>query len=145
MRASSWRRELLGFVLLVLPTPLAAQTPCTTNCTVRVGQSFSLAFDASTSTDVTGYRVYLDTVKVGADIPATPGTTTVPSLSVSVAGSHTIEVSAFNAGGESPRVGLTFTALPTVPTPPANLRIVVAMTVAQDGSVTLTVLGVEQK
>lgn len=135
---------LLG-MLVSVSSPANAQTPCSANCQVDVSKAFSVQFDPPTSGGApTGYRIYLDGVKLGADIAAAPGTTTVPGVITNTAGPHNIEVSAFNATGEGPTAKLVVTAILPLPGPPTNLKILIQVTIAENGSVTWKVVGVGQ-
>jgi len=140
-------RVLISWALLLVSgSSVSAQTPCTANCTVTVNKPFQVLFEAPTTGGAaTGFRVYLDGAKLGADIPASAGTVTVNGVLVATAGAHTLEVSAFNAIGEGAKTQpLTLTASQGVPGTPGNLRIQVVFTVAQDGSISVRVVGVEQ-
>jgi hypothetical protein len=103
------QRRLLCLVLVALalaPWPAAAQTAVT------------LKWDQPSPASVTGYRVSQDgawrdygSALVGA------GGTCVCSVTLSLAaGSHTLIVAAYNAGGESASAPLVYTvAVPTFP------------------------------
>jgi len=135
---------LLG-LLAAMPGPAFTQTVCSQNCPVEVNKGFSVLFDApgDGGTPV-GYRLYLDGAKVGADIPATPGTVTVAGVLVSTVGTHQLQVSAFNATGEGQKTAaLTLIANAPVPGIPSNLRIQLQVTIAQDGTFQIRVVGVE--
>lgn len=139
----SWRRRCCGLrraglwwlgVLLVLRVgagPASAQTTCTGStgpCAVQVNQPFAAEIDPPSQPPVVvGYRVYLDGVKIGADIPAPLSTApvTVPGLTVTIPGNHTLEASAFNSDGEGPKIPLALIATATAdtvpPLPPTHL------------------------
>lgn len=124
------------------------QQPCSQACTIQAGKTFSVLFDApAVSADAgppTGFRLYINDVKVGPDIVASAGTTTIPGQSILTPGTHTIQVTAFNASGESAKTPpLQLTVTVALPGPPTNLRILVAFTVAQDGKVGMKIVGVE--
>jgi hypothetical protein len=152
-----WSAWLMAGWLLSLPPvvarmdasePLQTTSPCSANCTIQSGRSFSVLFDASvvdaTHGAATGYRLYIDNTKVGPDLAASPGTTTIPNQILTTPGEHTIEVSAFNASGEgakTPPLKVTITV--PLPGTPTNLRILVAFSVAENGSVSVKVVGIE--
>ena len=143
-----WSHGSMAVVLLAILAPsVYAQTvtPCSQNCTIQSGKSFSVAFDAPTSGGAaTGYRLFIDHSQVGPDIAATAGTTTIPNQILTTPGTHTIEVEAFNAGGTGPKtpaLQLTITVAP--PGAPTNLRILIAVVVAENGTMSLKFLGLE--
>jgi hypothetical protein len=135
----------LGFVLYALP--LSAQTVCPNPCSLTIGQSFSVQADVTPGPNLDGFRVYLDNVKQGADLPVTAlqnGVVTIPSLTAPARGTHTIQIASFNADGESRSDPLTFSVRLPAPAKPGNLRILIAVVVAEDGSFTFKVVGIEE-
>lgn len=87
---------------------------------VPANAPLTLQWDASPD-PVSGYRCYLDNVKVGTDLPATARTCAFPGQA---SGSHTVAVSAFNTFGESAKTAVPFT-VGGPPSPPTNLRLIV--------------------
>lgn len=94
--------------------------------TVVAGQPFRVLMNHD-GLFTTGYRLYIDNVKVGADLPLSAlsnGVVTAPAPGVSV-GNHTVELSAFGPAGEGPRsVALPFQGVAPLPSAGSNLRIV---------------------
>jgi hypothetical protein len=140
-------RSALGLTLLLVllcASAVSAQTTCTANCTVRVGEPFVALFDPPTSGGQhAGFRLFIDNAKVGNDLPASPGTTTINGVTIATRGAHTLQVSAFNADGETKTAALSISAVLPPPGAPTNLRIQVAFTVASDGSISVKLLGIE--
>lgn len=138
----------IALLTVVVAAPVNAQTPCSQNCTLKPGQTFSIAFDPPVegppSGPSSGYRLYIDNVKIGPDISPTAGTTTIPDQVLTTIGPHHIQVEAFNASGVGPKTpALTVTITQPPPGMPQNLRILVAVTVAENGSIGIKVVGIE--
>lgn len=135
----------LAWILVIacLPTPAAAQTPCSSNCVLAVGESFSAVADHDGANTV-GYRLYIDNVKVGTDVPLASlqaGSVTVAALVAPARGSHTLQISAYNADFESKSDPFAFTTKLPPPGKPGNLRLLFAVVVADDGSVSFKFVG----
>jgi hypothetical protein len=115
------RAALFAFCIF-LPSQLIAQSvpSVPTNTAFRV-----IANHDGVAT--TGYRVYLDTVKHGADIPVSArqanGEVTFNIAGIPAAGPHRVEVTAFNDAGESAKLPLAFQVGP--PSVPSGIRIVI--------------------
>jgi hypothetical protein len=128
--------------LLALAGPASAQTPDT----VPAHQSFSVEFTHD-GLNTTGYRVFVDGVKVGSDLPLSA--LTAGKVTASVAGvprgAHTVQVSAFNLDAEAKSAALPFTAVDPTPATPTNLTIKLVVQIAGDGSVTLKLAEVAQQ
>src|SRR3990167_2149710 len=105
----------------------------------NVGQAFTLQFDHD-GLNTTFYRLSIDGAVVGGDrlkaavLTGTVGTIPVAGLT---AGTHTLIVSAHNTSASTASAPLGVTPTLPPPTAPSNLRIVIQVTVAQDGTVTL--------
>jgi hypothetical protein len=115
------KRAALFACCIFLPSQLIAQSAPSvpTNTPFRVVANHD-------GVATTGYRVYLDTVKHGADIPVsarTNGEVTFNIAGIPAAGPHRVEVSAFNDAGESARLPLAFHVGP--PNVPSGVRIVI--------------------
>ena len=138
------RMLLISLLALLHVLPAQAQTPCASPCVVEVGKAFSVLADHD-GVNTTGYRLYLDNVKVGADIPMSAlvaGTVTISAGVGPARGSHTVQLAAFNADGETRGVAFPFTTKLQAPTAPTNQRIIIGVTL-RDGTITLEVLSVE--
>src|SRR5688500_7177293 len=113
----------LGFVLYA--TASSAQTVCPNPCVLTIGQSFTVIADHAPSPNVEGYRVYLNNVKQGADLPVSAlqnGSLTVSSLVAATRGPQSIQIAAFNADAETRSDPVTFSVRLPAPTKPGNLR-----------------------
>ena len=108
--------------------------------------AFVLAFDHN-GVDTTGYRLFVDNVKVGADLPVSALQAGSASFNVPGVGPgpHSIRVTAFGPGGETSSAALTFTVPQLPPTAPTNLRITLAVSIAKDGTVKAEVTSVTQQ
>lgn len=122
-------RALAVVSVLGLSLPVFAQTPCTASCPVTVNQPFTVLFDAPSQPPVvTGYRLYLDGVKVGTDISTSANPVTVHGVRILTPGPHAVEVSALSGSEEGPKtppLALMATATDTTsPSPVTQLRAV---------------------
>lgn len=153
MRGSvSWMRRWLGGLIVAIGfglcgSPSSAQTVCASPCTLTAGQSYTLQADHDGS-NTSGYRIYLDGVKVGNDVPVSAlvlanGAITFVNMIAPAAGSHTIQIGAYNTTGESKSTALAFTTVVPPPAPPTNLRIIITATMAADGTLQFKVTSVE--
>lgn len=98
----------------------------------------------------TGYRVYVDNVQVGPDVPVSAlvnGEIRMPVPGIATGGAHTLEAAAFNANGERRSTPLSlFVGLPVQP---SGLRIeIVTKTTAvvepqSDGTMKLRIESVD--
>lgn len=121
------RFAFIAALALATAAPAAAQTVCPTPCSLNVGQVYSLLADHD-GTDTIGYRVYLDGVKVGADLSMNAlaaGVVTVSSLVAPARGTHTLQMSAFNEDWDVKSDPLTFTSKKKAPGKPGNARITI--------------------
>jgi hypothetical protein len=122
------KKYLLAIVLVLLTvTSARAQTPCPNPCVMTVGQVYTLQADHD-GVDTTGYRVYLDGLKTGADLSMnalTSGVVTVSSLIAPARGAHTIQLAAFNEDNEAKSDPLSFTTKRKAPGKPGGTRIVI--------------------
>jgi len=110
-------------VLLVVLNPYSAPAQ---SATVTAGKAFKVVA-LHDGVDTVGYRVYVDGVKVGADVGAAAlvgGSVTLDVPAIAAQGAHTIQVAAFNGGGEARSPALAFSVVPTVPNAPTGLRII---------------------
>lgn len=144
---------LLSCWLLSAPV-VAAQTPCPNPCLIEVGKPLTFDFTPSvvdaTHGPATGYRLYVDTL---APTDLSLATTQTVSVAVSALGPHTLALSAFNVNtttqaiqesGKSPAVTFTLvTPSPPPPGIPSNLRLLIQVTIAENGSFSFKVVGVE--
>lgn len=124
---------------------LQAQTTCAANCVLTAGQSFTLVADADPA-NATGFRIYLDGVKQGADLPLSAlqaGSITVAALVAPARGTHTLIVSAFNPDVESKSDPFTFTTITAPPKKPGNLRLLFTVILADDGTIQFKFLGID--
>jgi hypothetical protein len=122
-----------------------AQTTCAANCVLTVGQSFTLVADAD-PVNTTGYRIYMDGVKQGVDLPLSAlqaGSITVAAIVAPARGSHTLIVSAFNPDVESKSDPFTFTTIMAPPKKPGNLRLLFTVILAEDGTIQFKFLGID--
>lgn len=136
---------VLALVLLCAPVLAQAQTTCAANCVLTVGQSFTLVGDADT-VNTTGYRIYMDGVKQGADLPLSTlqaGSITVAAIVAPTRGTHTLILSAFNPDVESKSDPFTFTTIMAPPKKPGNLRLLFTVILAEDGSIQWKFLGID--
>lgn len=134
----------LGFVLLAA-LPASAQTTCSVNCVLTAGVPFTAAATHD-GLNTTGYRVYIDTVKVGADLPLTAlqsGTVTFGPFVAPARGTHTIQLSAFNPDIETKGDLFTFTTVLPAPAKPGPLRLIFTVTLAEDGTIKFQFLGID--
>lgn len=108
---------------------------------VVAGAPYRVAADHN-GVDTIGYRVYVDNVKVGNDLPLAAlvaGVVTSVDLPGVARGAHTIQVAAYNEDNEVKSDPLSFTAKKKAPGKPTNTRIVLVANVASNGSVTFSV------
>lgn len=132
-------------VLLALAVPVSAQTPCSVNCVLTAGQSYTAVYDHD-GLNTTGYRFYIDGTKVGTDIPMSAlqsGSVTVPALVAPTRGTHTVQMGAFNQDFETKSDPTTFTTVLSAPKKPGNLRLLFTVTLAEDGSIQWKFLGID--
>jgi hypothetical protein len=117
-------------LLLALAVPASAQTEEKCPCTITTADVVTLAFDHD-SLNTTGYYFYVDGMQIGT-VPTSmivSGGVQIPIAAGSIpAGSYRLELSAFNAAGESGKALLELTVVeatlpPTVPNAPTNPRI----------------------
>jgi len=109
--------------VLLSAVSASAQTP------VAAGSALTAAAD-HTGANTTGYRLYIDGAKVGADMPMSSlaaGVLTVPVPPLS-GGAHTIEVSAFNPVSETKSAPLAVFAW-APPDAPGGVRVTMAGTI----------------
>lgn len=148
---SSWTISVLRLLsgllacLLWSSANVAAQTACPAPCSLTVGQTFSLNATHD-GANTTGYRVYLDGVKVGADLPLsalTSGSVSVAALVAPARGSHTVQLGAFNPDSETKSDPLSFTTTLPAPSKSGPVRIVITVTTAEDGSMQFRIVGIE--
>lgn len=119
---------LVCAALVLWPVPSHAQTP--TAPIVTANQPFQVLLDHD-GLHTLGYRLYLDEVQTGPDIPVSSlvnGVLTIPVASVP-RGAHSVRVSAFNADHEVSSLPLAFEAKDPAPNAPTNLRIQVTINV----------------
>jgi hypothetical protein len=129
----------------------AGTQTCPPNCTISPGASVSVVFDPTSPRTETGYRMYIDNVKVGNDIAVSAGASVTANAIVLpvAAGSHTLKVSAFNPASTPSEVfsdPLSFSIVippPSAPGKPTNLRIVLVITQAANGTIKVDVVAVE--
>jgi hypothetical protein len=124
------RRCLFALAILLVSPAAYAQAPPS----VPLNQPFQLVADHD-GVNTTGYRCFLDGVKVGADLPVPAGTVktiTCAFAALATAGAHTASVSAFNASGEG-RLDVAVNVPLPPPGKPSNPRILVNGTVVQNG------------
>ena len=134
-------KALLLACLLLLPLTASAQVPVD----VVAGVVLTGEFDHD-GANTTGYRLFVDNNKSGADLPMTARnaagvvTFTVPALT---RGAHTIALSAFNQDAESARAAVSVQAKLPTPGTPKGLRIVLKVTTSASGEVTAAVESVQ--
>jgi hypothetical protein len=124
--------------LCLCASPLFAQTPCPSPCTLTVGQTYAVTASHD-GLNVTGYRVYLDGAKLGADLPITAlqsGTVTVAALTAPARGAHSLQLAAFNEDAETKSDPYAFTVKKAAPAKPGPVQLLLSITVAEDGTVT---------
>ena len=112
----------LAIILFAFALPAAAQEPVPE---VGAGAAFSIAFEHD-AVDTTGYRIKIDDVQVGPNVPLTAlqdGTATIEIPGVA-AGTRVLTVEAFGPGGVG-SASLKFFAKPAAPSAPLNLRIII--------------------
>lgn len=117
-----------------------AQTPSE----IEVGKPATITFNHD-GQNTSGYRVFIDSQQVGQDIPISAlvtGTVTTSTV-VATRGTHTVGAQAFNPDRASNIVTVPFTAVLPKPTDPVNLKIQIAISVAEDGTVTFKVVKAE--
>lgn len=132
-------------LLCLSALPVSAQTTCAANCVLTVGQAFTLVGDAN-PTNTTGFRLYMDGVKQGVDLPLTAlqaGSVTVAAIVAPTRGTHALILSAFNQDFESKSDPFTFTTVLPPPTKPGNLRLLFTVILAEDGTIQFKFLGIE--
>lgn len=111
------KRSVLVLALVLLASPVLAQTECTADCAVTVGQPFTVKFDPQ-PTDANVYRVKIDGVQVGQDLPLT--TTSVSGVTVSTTGDHFLTVTAFRASDNVEGSTAALRLIAGNPTPPPD-------------------------
>lgn len=106
--------------------------------TVTVGQAFQVLADHD-GANTAGFRLYLDGVKVGTDLPVSinAGVFSANVPAQTVRGDHTLVLGAFNADGEARSDPLVFKVVLPSPVKPGNLRLVIVATTTADGKITL--------
>lgn len=120
------------------PNPVvmaAEQGPSPITVAVTAGVALKLAFEHD-GLNTTGYRYYVDGVKVGADIPLSAlvsGTATFDAPALA-RGPHVLGVTAFNQDSESAPFALAVIAKLPAPNAPKNLKQVITITIARDGT-----------
>lgn len=142
---------LIGITLLILTANLSnAQTAVTANTPLKLAATVT----GGTSTNTTGYRLYVDGTKVGADIPFNTPTNVGGTLTLDVPGQpvgpHTLQIgvfnNAFNNGQEFKSSVLNIVASAAVPPPvpviPTNLRITIGIASNTTGGYNLSILNV---
>lgn len=142
------RPLLLLLLLLLLPASVSAQTVPQVPTNTPYQGIFTHDGTGVTGLVGSGYRCYADAIKVGADLPPSArqanGDITCSFPALTVLGPHTFQASAFNAGGETKSVALTFTVFQPPPPIPTNLRILVAgQLVRSDGTTAPILLSLE--
>lgn len=131
---------LLACVLVLIGFPAYAQVP-----TVPANTPFSVVSDhVDVGTPATGFRCYVDTIKIGNDLPLSARvngkfTCAMPGQTI---GNHTVQTSAFNAFGETRSATFAVT-VGGPPAGPTNLQIMLQIAVATDGTATLLAMKVE--
>lgn len=140
-------KKFLTAIILVLifAPPIKAQSACSANCTLVVGDSFTLQADHD-GVNTIGYRVFVDNAKVGSDVPMTALTSGVVSVSSLIAparGAHTIQLAAFNEDNEVKSDPLSFTSKKKAPGKPGAPRVIITASLAQDGSIRFKVTTVD--
>jgi hypothetical protein len=126
-------------ILALFAAPLFAQTAPPT---VTVGQGFKIAADHD-GVNTAGYRLYVDSAKVGVDIPLTAlaaGTVTVDVPAIATRGAHALQLAAYNADAETKSDPVAFQAVLASPSKPKNIRLIVILAMAADGSVSFRVV-----
>jgi hypothetical protein len=144
------RRAMLYVVLAVVALSVApslahAQTVCSSPCTLTLGAAYSVAADHD-GLNTTGYRVYVDGVKVGNDVPLSQlasGAVTISGLVAPGRGQHSLQVAAFNEDWETKSDPFVFTVKKQPPGKPGNTRILIAVTASENGSVSFKVIAIE--
>jgi hypothetical protein len=131
---------LLALALVLIGFPAYAQTP-----TVPANTPFTVVADHD-GLNTTGYRCYIDGVRVGSDLPASArvnGKVTCP-MPGQATGSHSAIIAALNgASVETRSPSLSFNSVtppPTPPNAPSNLQIILQVAVSPDGTATLTAM-----
>lgn len=139
---------LVGLASLTTPlmyleveADLQAQTPpCTVDCHLTVNVPFTVMFNqATTGMAATGFRIFIDGVQLGADIPVSAlvgGVISVAGIMPPASGAHTLEVRAFNAVGVSAPMTMALIvdpAPPPPPPPPTNPPGTIGLTVMGSG------------
>lgn len=113
---------------------------------LEVGKTYRLAADHS-GVNVTAFRVYVDGVKVGEDLPAsalTAGVVTTSDLPGLTAGAHSLQLAAVNGDREAKSAPLAVTVEPKTPDAPTNLRLVLEVIRAADGSLSFKLVEVKK-
>lgn len=103
------------FLLLFCANTSSAQAPCSQNCVVEVNKPFTVLFEAPPDGSPT--RLYLNNVKIGADLPAGTGTISIPNISVSSVGDHVLRVASFAGDVETSTPDLKLIASNPAPPP----------------------------
>lgn len=135
-------RSLLLVVACVITfaAPAAAQTLCPNPCVLTVGQTYSLLADHD-GVDTTGYRVFVDNVKIGTDLSMNAllsGVATVSGLVAPARGPHAIQLAAFNEDWEVKSDPFPFTVKKKSPSKPGSSRITVTAQIV-DGKIVFSV------
>ena len=136
MRASLTRLFITLLCLSLFPAALAAQ-----NATLTTGQAYTLSADHD-GVNTTSYRIYVDDVQVGADLPVASlanGTLTTTALPALTEGTHAIVLAAVGPGGETKSDPLAITVTVPAPSKPTNLRITAVVSIGADGQVQLRI------
>lgn len=127
---------MTAFLLaLMLSAPTAPAIGLqTTVPTVEAGKAFSLLADysAADAANVVGFQLYVDGNAVRTLMVAQAwanGLITVPAITITVLGPHTLALSAFNATGDTMSAPLSISVVspttpPSKPSPATNLRII---------------------
>jgi hypothetical protein len=118
--AESMSRIFAVSLLLLVPSLALAQTPCASPCVVEAGTVVSVQFDDTTGFAYQGYRLYLNDVRVGADLPpsALVGGTVRVVLPAQVAGTYSLVAASFTSTTEYRSAPYLFTVETSPPPPP---------------------------
>lgn len=116
----------LSLALLLLGAVSAsAQTSYPANAPLRVASTHD-------GLNVTGYRLYVDNARVGVDsTPSVRGVDGIVTLSLPTqpVGSHTVQLAAFNADGETKSDAFAFRIASPAPTKPGTPSVQIVITV----------------
>lgn len=139
---------IVGLLVLFAMPVYAQATTCSANCSLVVGQAFQVQADHD-GVNTDGYRVIIDGVQVGADMPLSAlvaGVVTSLQIAAPARGTHTVGLQAFNVDGSALSNLVALTTKKAPPGKPNNPRILSSLTSPlilsalkhADGSVTLT-------